>query len=395
MPDKPTPKTTPSKGNVIKTKFRSTTANVPHVVIDWYGAGMKDALTLYTALWRFANWDDLTANVGTRALWTVTGFDHKRIEKDAIHLQKLGLLKFTPGNRAKPTEYELLIPPFPPPPELVAKYWPKGWQPPDRAIRALKSAQDFLADGVAPLDVVPSETKKEGAVAVTAPEYVPVKGAVKEAAECGTGYRTSEVPVTAQVREVLPHNKSFTNSLNTNERTSEEEFVRKALNKFKSKSPQTSVLRMEEFYLKAVNLSKDDLTLAKQRLESAIGVVLQAKQTDDPEGLLWKSLERGWKPRPSSKRDPVADMEKKRREIEEENKRVEEENIKIQADRKGIPVDKLLEEFTQFFPSFDFEFRLRNFRSWYGHADSWTKAEQEIMKQEKPENRKRGEAYGS
>ena len=90
MSDKPTPKTTPSKGNVIKTKFRSTTANVPHVVIDWYGAGMKDALTLYTALWRFANWDTLTANVGTRALWTVTGFDHKRIEKRRPSFAKTG-----------------------------------------------------------------------------------------------------------------------------------------------------------------------------------------------------------------------------------------------------------------------------------------------------------------
>ena len=95
---------------------------------------------------RFKNFKDSRTFVGVRTLAAACGIHRDTVQEWARHLQNIGLLKITPGNHSKPTEYVLLMPQMPPPPEILRDHYPKDWEPPKRALKALENVR-FLMSG--------------------------------------------------------------------------------------------------------------------------------------------------------------------------------------------------------------------------------------------------------
>lgn len=255
---------------------------IPYLILDIYGPAMKEKGWLYTVLTRFKNSRDSKTFVGVRTLADACGIHKDTVQEWARHLQKIGLIKINPGDHSRSTEYVLLMPPMPPPPEILKSHYPRDWKPPKRALKALDNVR-FLLGEYGAQGAVPSS---EGGV---------LNGRTG-VLESRTG-RPKPAPTPSQP---VGHNNTSNKSLNKTNELEENPFVRSLLESFKKKSPQTNYQRLEEIFHRCLNLENDDESKAKIRFENGVKVALQSKELKDPEGLLWKAVDEGWKPRPEA-----------------------------------------------------------------------------------------------
>lgn len=252
---------------------------IPYLIIDIYGPAMKEKGWLYTVLTRFKNSKDSKTFVGVRTLATTCGIHRDTVQEWARHLEKIGLIRIKTGDHTHSTEYTLLMPPMPPPPEILADHYPEGWEPPKRALKALENIR-YMLGGYG----TPQET--------TIPE-----GGVLNGRTGVPPNRTDRPNPAPALSQPAGHNNTFNNTSN---KTNKQElpFVRSSLEKLKIQSPETTYQSLEDLYFKCLNLSGGDEEGAETRLGDGIKVVLQSKATKDPEALLWKAIENNWRPRP-------------------------------------------------------------------------------------------------
>lgn len=132
-------------------KLRDPYGRLPNIILDFYGPAMKQAGWLYCLLIRFSKFDDSTTFVGLKTLEETSGVDIKTIIRYTEHLENIGVIEVSRDKnfreekrRAKSNVYVLGLPPLPPPPEIIAKYFPKNWTPPERALKALKNISNYL-----------------------------------------------------------------------------------------------------------------------------------------------------------------------------------------------------------------------------------------------------------
>lgn len=284
---------------------------IPYLILDIYGPAMKEKGWLYTILTRFKNSKDSKTFVGVRTLADACGIHRDTVQEWARHLQNIGLIKITPGDHSRPTEYVLLMPQMPPPPEILEDHYPKDWTPPKRALKALENIRYLMSEYSAPQSMGLSE------------------GGVLNGRTGVPTSRTDRPKPAPTPSQPVGHNNTLNKSLRKTNKQEEDPFVRSCLEMFQKKSPETTYERIEEVYYKSLNLSVDDDDLGKARLQNAIKVVLQSKDTKDPEGLLWKAVEENWRPRPEGakgkstedvKKEKAEDEAKRQKQIDEEFK---------------------------------------------------------------------------
>lgn len=134
----------------ILSDIRPPYAWLPYIILDLYGPGMGVSGWLYTILNRFKNSSTSEAKVGERTLATACGIDRGTVGRYALKLEDLGVIKIIPGDRINESTYRILLPPLPPPSEIIEKHFPKGWTPPNRSLKMLKSIHAYLSNGDEP-----------------------------------------------------------------------------------------------------------------------------------------------------------------------------------------------------------------------------------------------------
>ncbi len=280
---------------------------IPYLILDMYGPAMKEKGWLYTVLTRFKNSKDSSTFVGVRTLAAACGIHRDTVQEWAKHLQNIGLIRIVPGDHSHPTQYTLLMPPMPPPPEILSNHYPDDWEPPKRALKALENVRFHLGDYGRPQETLSSN------------------GGVLSGRTGVLENGTDRPKPTIKVSHPVGHNNTLNKS--SNNKTNKPEthpLVSSLFEKFKLKSPDTTYATIEEAYHKALNLSKDDESKALEMLENAIAVVHQTKDLTDPEGLFWKAIENGWKPRPfkgSPEIAPGPDLKKIEKDREERERK--------------------------------------------------------------------------
>jgi hypothetical protein len=305
---------------------------IPYLVLDIYGPAMKEKGWLYTMLTRFKNSKDSSTFVGVRTLATACGIHRDTVQEWARHLESLGLIKITPGDHSRSTLYTLLMPPMPPPENILKAYYPNDWEPPKRALKALENVRFHLSEYATPQASTPSK----GGV-LSGRTGVP-NGRIGVLDE-----RTGRPNTAAVQSHPVGHNNTFNNSLNkTNEQ--EDKFVSSLFEIFLTKSPNTVFERFEDLWFKTLNLCEDNPVLAQDRFKKGVLVVEQSKIVKDPEGLLWKAIDKGWSPRATPEATPAAGDEQKR--IEDKY----EEELKTQ--RRSAKVEVILDSL-EFFKKHD------------------------------------------
>ena len=370
---------------------------IPYIIIDMYGPAMKKAGWLYTVLNRFKNTSNSSAKVGVRTLALTCGIDTETVQNYADSLEKIGLVKIQPGNYSHPTVYTILLPPLPPPPDIVQQFYPQGWTPPERAKKMLENIRNYLGSEDTPQEKAPkgspvgtmptpteknqklttpsvgtSPTPKPAGVSGSTPEGVGKDPTVRKAGTDGV----SAPP--GPYKYLLNDSKETTTSASPPAVV--EAFLNLSLETFKQKDTTIEKSVMEEFYYKSLNLCEDDEDSAMEYLTEKIKVVMQLKKTADPQAVLWKAILGNWKPRPESqgsmKENEFISIEK----MKAEEKKVDEENEIARKHRMTLPLEEIVKVFKEYPEAMELERRLRILNSYFDGNPELEKALEFIKK---------------
>ncbi len=304
---------------------------IPYLVIDFYGPGMGRAGWLYTVLTRLADHDTkIVVKYTAEDIGKLCGCDRDTVHAGIKRLEALGLIKKIPGDRAKTNEYLLIEPIFPAPDHIVVEYFPKGWKPSKSSLLALQKSG--LQSKYTHIPQVVGENGSSGNFPHEDSEpYISPNEPNNSARSSGnSGLPSRENSVMSGKNQHLINKQSLKE---TNEQ--EEEFVRSLFKIFITKSPNTVFERFEDLWFKTFNLCEDNLALAQDRFKKGVFVVEQSKIVKDPEGLLWKAIEKGWSPRATPETPtPPGD----------EQKRIEDKyDEELKAQRKSATVEVILD----------------------------------------------------
>lgn len=129
-----------------ETKLLQTYIGLPDVhygawlnlIYHFYGQAMGVySIALYTSLLCHKNHKTSEAYVGYETIALELQISKATVEKYLKLLESLGLIKIVWEGRGKKAYKVLLMPPFPPLPEIIWKYFPKGWEPSKTALKEL------------------------------------------------------------------------------------------------------------------------------------------------------------------------------------------------------------------------------------------------------------------
>ena len=356
----------------ILSQLKANYVGIPHLIIDLYGPGMKQALAGYVLLNRFINWESSETKAGLRTLAATGGVDTETIQRWAKHLENLGLLKITPGDSSTTTTYLILMPPFPPPDHIVKEYFPKGWTPPDRAKSTLEKINLLINFGGQPQSEggtkkgvgtmpTPKPTPDSGTSGVgTTPTHP--GGEVSASSPPGVGTMpTGRRHPTPEVSAPRPQYKhSLTNSKQETNNNSDDvvlDAMTRLTAQFKTKDPVATEDDLKGHYNDCLECCEGDRDRALDYLEEKINVVLAMKDPQNPQAVLVKAINGDWKPTFKPGRESSLDkIEKQRREADAEKERLRQEREGL----KKAP-EKTIFEFFRNLPEnvFSFDKRLR------------------------------------
>ena len=366
MPDNTTDKTIQ-----ILSEIKPPYVWIPYIILDLYGPAMKQAGWLYTILNRFKNGGSSESTVGVRTLAEACGIKTDTIQVYAKNLEELGLIKIIPGDRVNPTIYKILLPPMPPPPELVAKYYPPNWTPPERTKKWLKNILIHLGLSETPQEKVqvnvgvpPTGTPKNGPLKED--KGVPPGGtqSVGEVSQPeGQGVPSTGAGCPADRDAVSPlegqYKSLITTNLNQNNNNPDVvlDSIPRLTTMFKAKDPAATEDDLKGHYDDCLEYCKGDRDTAFEYLVEKISVVLAMKDPKNPQAVLAKAILEDWKP--TSKQPKVNNAEtadKRRKEIE-----AEKERIRIEREALKKAPEKTIFEFFRALPEnvFPFDKRLK------------------------------------
>ncbi len=326
----------------ILTQLKPNYAGIPHLIFDLYGPGMGKAGWGYALLIRFINWSTSETKTSLRVLAETGGVDPETIQRWAIHLENLGLIKITPGDNTRPTAYMILLPPLPAPDHIVQKFFPKNWTIPERAKEPLELLLFNLNFGGIPQEKG-GKTKGVGTMPTQSrSSQLPSNGVgtmpthgleeVSASGPPGGGTMPTGRPDDAHTVSApgLQYDKDKIKTKLTN--PVYESFLNISLDKLKNKAPEISLNDLEDCFYKCLNLMNDDVEAAKEYFEEKVRVVLEHKNTDDVKGLLWVAIEKDWKPKISTKAKMEAEI---RRREQEEKDRIETDELLRKSNLKA------------------------------------------------------------
>ena len=364
----------------ILSEIKDPFGRIPNIIIDLYGPGMGQAGWLYTLLTRFKNNDSSETFVSMKTLALTGGITEKTIKSWAEHLATLGVIKIIKDltymqekRRSAPNTYVLLLPPLPPPPELVEKFYPLNWTPPERALKAIINISNLMT-----LESRPQETvEPEGVGEKIAPTPPSTASNNPEVGEKSSPSRGSDLPHKGQI---LTPNKPYITRHTEKETTTRppappsaeqvtsavvEAFLNLSFETFKQKDPTLSTTEMEEFYHKCLNILNDDEEKAKEYLSEKIKVVLQLKKTADPKAVLWKAIAGNWKPRNEPTRTFREDEFNFVKKLKEDNEKIDRENEEARKLRMTLPIEEIIKVYNTYPGLLGFERNLRILKSFF------------------------------
>ncbi len=164
------------------------------------------------------------------------------------------------------------------------------------------------------------------------------------------------------------------------------------LDQFFEKNPNISVEEFEIFFVECLKKFEGNELLAKNYLAEKLLVVTEHKQAVSPKKVLWRAIERNWKPNKENL-PVVGEVKPKVKEksyserMKEEYKKIEKENDEAREVRKKSSVDEIILYFNSLPQFFELEKKIQFVRNWYPGNPN---LEEAIIK-----IRKVGEANGS
>lgn len=248
----------------ILSEIKDPFGRVPNIIIDLYGPGMGQAGWLYTLLTRFKNNDSSETFVSLKTLAITGGVTEKTIKSWAEHLELLGVIRITRDEtymqekrRAAPNNYVLLLPPFPPPDEIVKAHFPAGWEPPERALKAIKNVSNYLVS-----DSTPQETWEQEGVGEKITPTPDVQGTTEGGVgEIVTPSRDKESPYKGKN---LPPNKTLLTSSSLQETTTNDVVeLMEIFETCRQFSPKVTQEDLNRWWKKALDRTNDKLKAIK------------------------------------------------------------------------------------------------------------------------------------